>query len=396
MNKKDNIRAIAGASLLQCALIGILVNTSGTFFSPIVAEYGFAMTRLSAFNIIKSAAGALTGAAATALMYRSDLRKYMLGVVSVICAGFVMLTVGANTVLWYIAPALVSFSSTVGIIAVPYILGQRLSRGAGSATGFAMAFSGVGGVVFNPIAAFLIQKAGWRATILILCATTMAFALAGLWLLFGKEKTADRAGAAAVKKTAQKEKIDPRMRKRFVLCVLSLLCGTVCTAFVPFVNLYAEGLGYSAVVAATAASAVMAGNIGGKLLFGVLCDVVGTWKAMLASGVCVFAGLLGMVLFSRFLGLFLACAALFGMSYSLATIAVSKCAQAAYGEKMAKRFTGTHTGITCAAGAVGSLGIGIVHDALGSFVPVICMIAAVVAVSFAATWITKAEVEKKQ
>ena len=149
-------------------------------------------------------------------------------------------------------------------------------------------------------------------------------------------------------------------------------------------------------IAATAASAVMAGNIGGKLLFGVLCDVVGTWKAMLASGVCVFAGLLGMVLFSRFLGLFLACAALFGMSYSLATIAVSKCAQAAYGEEMAKRFTGTHTGITCAAGAVGSLGIGIVHDALGSFVPVICMIAAVVAVSFAATWITKAEVEKKQ
>lgn len=396
MNKKDKIRAIAGASLLQCALIGILVNTSGTLFSPIVAEYGFAMTRLSAFNIIKSAAGALTGAAATALMYRSDLRKYMLGVVAVICAGFVMLTVGANTVLWYIAPALVSFSSTVGIIAVPYILGQRLSKGAGSATGFAMAFSGVGGVVFNPIAAFLIQKTGWRVTTLILCAVTMAFALAGLWLLFGKEKASDRADAVSTKKTDRKEKIDSGMRMRFVLCTLSLLCGTVCTAFVPFVNLYAESLGYSAVVAATVASAVMAGNIGGKLLFGVLCDVVGTWKAMLASGVCVFAGLLGMMLFSKALGLLLVCAALFGMSYSLATIAVSKCAQAAYGTELAKRFTGTHTGITCAAGAVGSLGIGVIHDATASFVPVIGIIAAVVAVSFAATWITKNQVEKKR
>ena len=135
---KENIKVIIGAALLQCALLGILVNTTGTLFSPIVQEYGFAMTRVSAFNIIKSVAGALSGAAAASVMYRMDPRKYLLGVIGMISFGFAMLVFGANTFLWYISPALVSLSSTVGIVAIPTFLGQRLSKGAGSATGSAV------------------------------------------------------------------------------------------------------------------------------------------------------------------------------------------------------------------------------------------------------------------
>ena len=393
-NAKENIKVIIGASLLQCALLGILVNTTGTLFSPIVQEYGFAMTRVSAFNIIKSVAGALTGAAAASVMYRMDPRKYLLGVIGMISFGFAMLVFGANTFLWYISPALVSLSSTVGIVAIPTFLGQRLSKGAGSATGFAMAFSGVGGVAFNPIAAFLIQLVGWRWTVLILCAITMTFALVGVLLLFDGTASFGEAGKGKPRETKSEGDVPSHLGKRFILCTLSLFCGSFCTAFVPFVNIYAERLGYSIVTGALLASMVMVGKIVGKLIFGMLCDLAGTWKAMMVSAGCVFLGLVGFLLFWRILPLLMASGFLFGMSYSIATIAVSRCTNSMYGPAQVRRFNGIHTSITCGVAAVSSLGIGALYDWWGSFSPMLLILAGAVLISFLCSLLSLRETAK--
>lgn len=389
----NRVFVIIGAALFQCALVGILTNSTGTLLAQIRAEYGFSMTRVSTFQILRSVSGALGGTLVTTLLFKLDGPKFLMGIILLEVLGFLFLVFGADTWLWYICPVMMGPSSTVSMIAVPYLLNYRIPEHAGSATGIAMACSGLGGVLSNPLAAFLIEQFGWKIAICLMCALTVILAAIGVFLIFhGVSHSITAVPSSAQAGKGGRKKRNPQIRRRFILCCVCLLSGNVCVAFVSFISIFAEQIGYSLIVGATMVSAVMVGNIVSKLVFGFLCDWLGTWKAMKTCLLCALLGTLGFSLFQGSLPLLYLSAFLFGFCYAIAAIAVSKCALAAYDPENSKYYSGLHTSINCAVGAIGSLGVGAMFDIINNFTPMLVAIALITLISFAATILLSREI----
>lgn len=367
---KEQLLVLVGAALFQCALIGVLMNSTGVFLAQIRMDLGLSMTRVSVHNTIRSIAGALGGAFLVRMFFRTHKAKFMMGTILVIVLGYLLLIIGADTWLWYVVPVFVSPTASIGIIAVPYILNPWFPENAGAATGLALAFSGVGGIVFNPVAAFLIEKLGWRMAILILGAVTIVFALIGIGLIFRRKPPREVEAEQEEKIGIRKEKGRSCTKKTFLLCCICMLGGGICTQLVNYISMYIESIGYSLTVGAIMTSFVMAGNIGGKLLFGILSDLAGVWKAMLFGLLCVAVGAMGLVMAREQPLLLSAAALLYGSCYAISTIAVSRCCIKAYGAEGGKAYSGIHTSINSAVGALSSFGAGALFDMTESFTPI--------------------------
>jgi len=371
---KKEVWVVIGAALYYCAAIGLVLNCMGTFLAQIRAEYAFSMARVSAFNTLRSVSGLLLGALVTRLLFKLDAPRFMMGVIILEVAAFILLAAGADTLLWFVCPFLIGPSTTVSVTAVPYLLNHRLKHHAGTATGFAMAFSGIAGVITNPFSAFLVETFNWRIALLILSALTLLMAALSIWMIFHGGAPRTVADATPISsKTAQAQKTGPAVKSRFMLCCICFLSGTVCTLFVPLINIFAEQCGYSIVIGATMASVIMVGNLLGKVVCGVLCDLVGTWKSMILCIACVLLGTLGFLFLQRYLPALYLSALLFGFSYSLGAVGVTKTMMQAYGVQASKRYSGIHTSINSGIAAAASLGIGTLHDITGSFQPVLIM-----------------------
>lgn len=376
--------ALLGACLFQCAFLGVLINSNGVFMTAIRESTGLPMTMISANTSIRTVAGAVTAAHLTALFYRSDCHKAMLISILAIVAGFLLLPVATDNFLWYLIPVLCCPVTSIGILAIPHLMQQWFPEHSGTASGIAMAFSGLGGAVFNPVAAALCTAFGWQAAVVILCILTLAMAGVGQFLLFGLKGTPEQTRLVQAAALPEEAGVPLPVPVRFLLVTVLVLSGTV-TVLASYINLHMEGQGYSLTIGATVTSFAMFGNIGGKLLFGWLSDRLGTWKTMaLASAmVAVGSGMLGLV-HDSIAAMYLA-ALLFGACFFCGTIAVSGCALSAYGTRLSRKYTGIHVAINGFLSAALAFAAGPVFDLSGSFTPifvgtaVVCVLSSVVA-----------------
>lgn len=181
---RQQIAVLIGACLYQCAMIGVLMNCSGVLFAQIRQELGFSMSKVSLYNTMKSVITALAAASVTALYFKSRKPVFLLVNQLITISGFLLLTIGADTSMWYVSAVLCGISGCVGSVAIPMLLTRWFPDNSGTATGIAMAFSGIGGAVCNPLCANLIDSLGWKGAIWVLSAITLALTIPGLLLMF--------------------------------------------------------------------------------------------------------------------------------------------------------------------------------------------------------------------
>ena len=379
--RRNHVCVLAGAALFQLALVGVLINSNGVLLTQLRTEYGFSMTRISAFNMLRCISGAVLAPVYSSLFFRYDKAKTMFGSVVLIACGYLLLIIGADTWLWYLAPCFMSCTTSIGVFAISYVVRPWFPQSYGTASGFAMAFSGVGGVVFSPVIAQLIVLLGWRWAVIIMGAVMLVTASTGLWLLFRRspELVYGESGPAQMKKTKPNGK--KFLFHKFFLCILCLMGAAFCLQLVSYINLYAQSIGYSLVAGAALTSFVMGGNIIGKLIYGVSCDWFGVWKTTSACSLLVAAGVWLTVLAPGSYPAMCIGAVLLGFAYSISTLALSRCCIAAYGAAESARYVGIHSGINSALGALVSMGSGLLYDKIHTFVPVFAAGAVITMVS---------------
>lgn len=366
---KQQWLVLIGACLFQCALIGVLVNSTGVLLAQIRTEFGFAMTRVSAFNTVKSVVCALGGVALTSLFFRSKKWVFMICNILLTVLSYCLLVFDAeNLFIWYTAAALNGINACTVTVMIPYLLNQWFPGSAGTMTGFAMAFSGLGGIVFNPITAELIDRFGWRWAICILGAVTILLGIGAIILLFHNAAQESDAKAA---KTDAAEPIDADRGvlplKKIILCALALGAGCFAMQFCQYITIFAQSVGYTLQVGATLTSLVMIGNVGGKLLLGFISDKVGTYKAMVFAMAAIAAGSILYAVLNQFLPVLYIASVLYGMVYSLVMIGPSRCSIQTYGAEGVKKYMGLHTSINGILQTVSSMSVGILYDATGGF-----------------------------
>lgn len=375
---------LLGACLFQCGMVGVLVNCSGVLFSQIRAELGLSMSKISAYNTIKGIGGALLAAAVTDIFFKSNKQKFLIINQSLLLGSYMLLIFDTNDIVWYISAFLCGLSSCITTVAVPSVLNQRIPEYAGSATGIATAFSGLGGAVCNPLCAKLITMFGWRVTILILGALMMLLTVPGAYLMFHLEPE-EKHTTVLGKKRTETGKLSASTLGSFILLSVVLLTGSVGVQFATDVSIYAQSIGYTLAASASLATMVMIGNVSGKFLYGYLCDALGVWKASMIIILAIGAAAGSFLLAQASLPLLHIAALLFGVSYAVPMVGLSRCGVAAYGPEEYHKFIGFHSCIHSIATAACSMLFGVMFDNTQCIDPILYVVATVAMISLGAT-----------
>lgn len=377
---KRQIAVLIGACLYQCAMIGVLMNCSGVLFAQIRQELSFSMSKVSMYNTMKSVTTALAAASVTALYFRSQKPIFLLLNQLVTICGFLLLTMGADSALWYVSAVLCGAAGCVGSVAIPMLLTQWFPDNSGTATGIAMSFSGIGGAICNPLCARLIGSIGWKGAIWVLSAVTLALTIPGLLLMFhspAPEEPQRRTKAAAASS-------EPLKVGTIVLVALVLIGGSLGVTFAVNVSMFAQSIGYSLSVGASMTTMIMLGNVGSKFLYGMFCDKVGAWKATMGALAVAMAALLCYLFAASQVVVLFAASLLYGCVYALSVVGITRCCIAAYGRQESKRYLGIHTCINSVVMAGASLLVGVLVDGFGSFTPVLLTVLGTMVFSFLA------------
>lgn len=238
----------------------------------------------------------------------------------------------------------------------------------------------------------MIEKYGWKRAIVILCVVTMLLAVLGISLIFRHQCPELLKENENKKNLISEEEFKTGTGMRFIICCFCMLGGSVCLQLVNYISMYAESIGYSLTISALLMTFVMIGNIIGKLILGIVCDLTGVWKSMTAGTICVCIGALGMIFARKCLAALCLSALLFGFTYATATLTVSKCSLSAYGKAKGERFSGIHTSVNSAIAAASSMGAGVLFDATGNFTKVFFLSSIVCIMSIVAIYIMEGRI----
>ena len=379
-------RVLIGACLFQCAMVGVLINCSGVLFAQIRGEFGFTMSRVSLYNTIKGVATALAAASITAWYFRSQKAVFLFINQLITVGAFLLLILGADGPLWFVSAGLCGLSSCIMNVAVPMTLNQWFPDNPGTATGIAMAFSGISGAVCNPLCARLISSVGWHGAIYVLGGVMLALTIPGLLLMFH-----DKAPGPIIKPPAKASvrKGNSHIKWRTVVLVTVLLLGgSLGVTLAVNMSIFIQSLGYSLTVGAAMTTMVMMGNVGTKFLYGAMCDRIGVWRATQCCLLLEAAALLCYLFLPGCLWLLYIVSLLYGCTYALSVVGLSRAVVTAYGAESG-RFLGIHTSLHSAIMAGASLLVGVIVDRFGGFRPVLALTLAVVICSFAAAELLK-------
>ena len=371
---------------LQAGGMGTINNAAGIMVPAVLGDLQFSQGSFMLYFTIQGLCMTAALPVAGKLLPKVSMR--VLVSVGMVAAALAFASMGQFNAVWqwYVAGAVLGVAAAFAFLLpanAPWwlvMLGAALAIGLGKmAFGIAMACSGIGGAVMNPLGGALIQSLGWRPTyaVLALIAAVLVLPFSLLVMRFKPADPRDAYGADEVEdtpassgaETASGVSASRAVRSLAFACVF-LVAGFLSleSAFLQLMPTYAGTVGLAA-VAAFLPSIAMISNIVGKLVLGWLADAVGPRNATL----CGFG--VGVTAFALFLasngnvGMVMVAAALFGVLTAMVTVNVPLLVRSAFGSK---DYGTLFSYVSIGTSLVGSLGIsvyGFLFDRFGSYDP---------------------------
>ncbi len=327
-------RLVVLTGILLCfGPAAIVFSCPGLFYAPVCSYLGVATAELTLYMTIIY----LTMMAMAPIM-GNLLEKFDVRIVSTICAisvgmGILLMSTYTQVWQWWLSGVLIGFGEICNLwLLVPVLVNRWFKKRAGFCIGLCMAFTGIGGVVFNLLGQSLIghDLSNWRTTYLVFGIVALVLSVP-FTLLCIRSHPEDKGllpyGAAADAAERREGRLAPHltgmtlsqaMRKPFFYTIC--LCGglfnivSIMAQFFPKYVVFLSTDNFGAPIAAllgltgTLESFTMAGQAGGKvivgaiesrtvkgaLLFSCLCGVVGVTACWQSAGVAslplLFAG----------------------------------------------------------------------------------------------------------
>lgn len=368
----------------MCGLIasgvGLVTNIAGLFFDPIATEIGVSKGQVSLMLTICNICFALGGMVTPVLMKARNPKPLLIGATAALAASTAALSLCHSIMTMYALCVVRGLSAgVVGMVFATTVLGNWFVEGLGLVTSIAFGCSGIAGAVFSPIMSGIIAGAGWRVGYIVVTVLTVLLNLPAILFLPAVEpamcgKKALGASAAKTKATSSAGKKAASSSTGHAingaLFVLVLAFAVICSALTALPQHFpgiAESFELSASKGATMLSLCMVANTGGKVLFGILVDKIGTRLSILGYCAAILVGVV-LLLFMHGPISILVAAVLFGLCYALGTVGISMTARDVFGDANYTRVYPTFSlGGNFANAAFSSI-IGFMYDFSGGYV----------------------------
>ena len=326
--------------MIQGGVVGLIQNSCGIFYQPICRELGFKLSSVALYASLRALAGCLLLPVSTHLIRKGNLRALLSG--AVLCFALSNFLMGTFTQLWqwYLAAVTQGIASSFLVfVTTPILLGNWFKKHLGFSIGLSSAFSGIFGMVANPLGSWIIENFGWRAAyfaLSILCGTlVLPFVLfvirktpeeMGLVRL-GEEESISCAGGVPEEETEIRGlHLSPAVCLTVVL--LLVLVSMITMGFTQILPSFGESRGLSPTAASMLVSLSMLGNTVGKFSMGAGSDRFGVLRVAV---VAFFLPLLGFVLMLFGTPAVYAAAFLSGMSMPAAMVVMPILIRNLYG-----------------------------------------------------------------
>lgn len=397
---------------LPCALV---LSCAGIFFTPVSEFFGVPKASFTLYFSVLNLAMMATLPVAGKLLAARDARV-VLSVATALC-GLGMFGMASCQEVWQFY--LVGIVLGVGVapliyLAVPTLINAWCVKRVGFFVGLCMAFTGIGGVIFNPIGTAIIQSSpeGWRQAYLvfgiIILVGTLPFTLfvvrgkpadKGLLPYGAGEKDAADADGAATVGTQGVSAADAMRTPAFwaivAFCGLITLNQTVYQFLSSYALSFSNSLPQIAAACGVVASAAMGGQAIGKVFLGSVSD-----HSVRLGAVCGIAGgVVGVLLMwgmPSVLALLLVGAFCFGVVYAMTTVETPLLVRSVFGSADYANIYSRVSMVGSLMSAVAAVFWSLVIDSAGGYglmfaLSLVCMAACLALALFALAHAPRAE-----
>ncbi|MGV8059656.1 MAG: MFS transporter [Smithellaceae bacterium] len=358
--------------------MGFTWSCAGIFFPSVTKFLGVGRGPFALYLSVICAFMFITLPFAGKMFAKYSARNIMLGGVILAIIGFIGMSMAQTLYHFYICAVFLGIAQgIIQYLPVPTLIGRWFKVRVGFFIGLCAAFSGVGGVVFNPIGASIITNYGWRSGYMAFAIITAVLAIPCTLLL--KSYPADK----GVKAYGEDQAMDvPSVALTGVSYAEAtkssafwiLLPFAFAVSFVTNVNFYlpsyATTLGLTLTIGATVASSSMFGQMAGKVVLGYIID----WSIYAGFAACMGAGIIGLGIFIFFghvgVWILIVAAVLYGFSYAGVNVTVPLTARKVVGNKDYPLIYSKVAMAMALSSTIGSNAWGFISDATGGFTSV--------------------------
>ena len=374
---------VVATGIVGCfAPCALALSCAGIFFTPMSEALGVGRGVFALYLTIMLLATTIALPFEGKLMETKDLRVVLSAAVVLIGVPLVCMSFFNAVWQFYIAGAFMGFGlAALLILSVPTLINRWFRKNVGFYIGLCMAFTGIGGVVFN-LAFIASGPDGWRMGYLVFGIIALVVALPftlfcvrsyphdiGLEPVGASEAASAAPGAGANASAAEGVTASTAM-KTSAFFLVAIFAGFINLAinFYQYLPSYATSLTqYPDVVAisATLASAAMLGQAIGKVLLGIINDKVNVYAGLFVSTGCGAIGLAVMWLVPGSVPAMLAGGFVFGVFYASATVLAPLMVRTIFGTLEYSTIYSRVAMVGSLAGALAASVWGFVVDAAG-------------------------------
>lgn len=371
---------LTACCFLQAGSVGILLNSAGIFIPAVLDDLGFTQGQFVPYMTVQGICMMAALPIAGKLLPKVNVRVLVSVGITISAAAFASMGFLHMSWQWYIAGGILGISSGfVATLPVPIIVDNWFKKKCGFAMGLSMACSGIGGALMNPLGGYFIRQFGWRTSYVLVAAIALILVLP-FSILVMRFKPSDM-GAAAYGAEEDEAVTDlqsrplPGVSVKVAIRSISFLCIILMAGLLSFSSTYLQllptfaGTVGLASIAAFLSSAVMIGNIAGKLVLGWLSDKLGPRNAMLVGLGVVMTAFICFLMAGLGAVVALSGAFLYGTVMSMVSVSVPLVVRKAYGSMDYSRIFSYVSMGTSLIGSMGITVIAFMYDAFGSYSP---------------------------
>lgn len=372
-NQKKPWIVLAVCCGLAASSIGISINSSGVFYTPVSESLNMMRGTFAMHMTIFSFVTALSAFVVPVFMRKFSYKLILVVSVAIAVIATAFMGFVDTAFMFNILGGIRGFATGMfSIVPLTMIINEWFHKKHGFATSFVFGFSGLAGSICSPILSQCIEIFGWQMSyiikaliILVLCLPAILYPFTvhpqdeGILPYGFDEKTLER--------FQSKVSVFRFLTVGFIGFFILALMNTMITGITQHLPGFAESIGYTSTVGATLLSAGMVGNIISKLLIGIMSDRFGPMKATITMMSMNMLGIISLIFSPHVFGLYIG-AFLFGSIYSVGAVGLPLLCKYFFGlENYNKVFPSISFASNLGAAVALSI-VGYIYDFMGSYI----------------------------